>query len=1088
MRKTKNKIAILLFSVMLVLGACAAALLHPDFHRAQVSSAAEETPEYTVLDVGDNIEATYLYSRINDTECDVRITNKDVATKAIIPATAEIDGKQYTVTAVFMNGFMSCPKLVRVSLPPTIKKIGNTAFGNCTELTTINLSNVEEIGNSAFMRCTKLKNIVIPASVTTVGTRILRLSDTKVHVRASSAGANWASNWNEGNGNQDVEYSSTYVEPLLLEPVYDSEVAATYYFVRISDTECDVSIANKSVATRADIPATAIINGKEYKVTKIASNGFMSCPKLKIVTLPESIKKIGNTAFGNCQNLMTIDLANVEEIGSSAFMRCPKLNTLAIPESVTTIGKRILRLGNTQVKAEASVAGENWASNWNEGNGNQSVEFNAAYVAEEPTDEPPQLLGYSLAARQPRIDDFYETEDINIFVPKEYNDGNPILEIPESAFSFANFDQLVVEYSVTPIAIGSYAFEFTTGSNIVINRPIDFEASSESIFLESEVLSVVLPDSLSKLTDSMFSGCRNLQNIYFITPQDMAREASLGIVAQAKTDLENALKTKDDDIIDVTGIVYLPQNSAFARIESNAFSGTTAITELHIPDTVKTVRKQILFGWNSETQTVYVHNESPIYFKDEENPTLGWSTSWNLGFTNVVYDNEYYKITFDYNDGEGSIEAKNVRYNGAVGELPVATHSTYTFGGWFTEEGQQITAETVYTTKGNIMLHARWMERIVLDPQGGSGGSTEVYAYDQQAMPDEGLIAPTKYDRTFVGYFAEPNGVGIKYYEGDGEGGLHAFQDIPWNFDNESKILYAHWVPTVYHITYALAPIGALVPPAPVTSVDNPTDVTSAEYHVLREPSARGYRFEGWYNEDGEKVTELRDVHSSMTLQATWEGTVYNVRSVKETLTASARYSIVYLQVSGTKLSYTVQVASTVQQLYVVSSSGLSVEMQIIAFSRNSELRVLLQSLIIKAPDGCSAMHMMSDQTLHLFMYGGSMSGGNGYAGVPNGMHAVSAKNVEIHTPVNLIGGNGYYNTGNGGHGVYLKAGGKLIISSDNVTLYGGNGYSSLPGIPGVSTIKGGYGYGVYAPNKEYTIVYGSPYYRNVIIMNGKGL
>ena len=60
-------------------------------------------------------------------------------------------------------------KIDSIILPPNIKKIGKSAFYNCTGLNYVNLGNVQEIGDDAFMFCTGLKSIKIPNSVLSIG-------------------------------------------------------------------------------------------------------------------------------------------------------------------------------------------------------------------------------------------------------------------------------------------------------------------------------------------------------------------------------------------------------------------------------------------------------------------------------------------------------------------------------------------------------------------------------------------------------------------------------------------------------------------------------------------------------------------------------------------------------------------------------------------------------------------------------------------------------------------------------------------------------------------------------------------------------
>lgn len=192
--KTKAKTGLLLVLALVIAAVIAVLCTQAKTNGVLAEEVSVEQTEdgYIVSTDVENIAATFGFTILNETECSVRITNKTVATKAIIPSYAEIDGKRYKVTEVAANGFTSSSKLIRVSLSSNIKKIGNNAFANCTKLNRINLANVQEIGNSAFYKCPELAEIVIPKSVKKVGTYILRNNNTQVKARAEVEGADWS--------------------------------------------------------------------------------------------------------------------------------------------------------------------------------------------------------------------------------------------------------------------------------------------------------------------------------------------------------------------------------------------------------------------------------------------------------------------------------------------------------------------------------------------------------------------------------------------------------------------------------------------------------------------------------------------------------------------------------------------------------------------------------------------------------------------------------------------------------------------------------------------------------------------------------
>ena len=66
------------------------------------------------------------------------------------------------------------------------------------------------------------------------------------------------------------------------------------------------------------------------------------------------------------------------------------------------------------------------------------------------------------------------------------------------------------------------------------------------------------------------------------------------------------------------------------------------------------------------------------------------------------------KIIFNLNGGEGSIEAKTVPYMGEYGELPEPRRDYHEFVGWYTEDGEKVTSETIMTSMTDVEIYAHW--------------------------------------------------------------------------------------------------------------------------------------------------------------------------------------------------------------------------------------------------------------------------------------------------------------------------------------------------------------------------------------------
>jgi hypothetical protein len=91
-------------------------------------------------------------------------------TSVNIPATIQIGGKTYKVTAIGEGAFENDKTITRVTIGSNVTTIGKKAFSGCIKLKTVTIGkNVTTIGDKAFAKCIFLTKIIIPAKVTKIG-------------------------------------------------------------------------------------------------------------------------------------------------------------------------------------------------------------------------------------------------------------------------------------------------------------------------------------------------------------------------------------------------------------------------------------------------------------------------------------------------------------------------------------------------------------------------------------------------------------------------------------------------------------------------------------------------------------------------------------------------------------------------------------------------------------------------------------------------------------------------------------------------------------------------------------------------------
>ena len=76
----------------------------------------------------------------------------------------------------------------------------------------------------------------------------------------------------------------------------------------------------------------------------------------------------------------------------------------------------------------------------------------------------------------------------------------------------------------------------------------------------------------------------------------------------------------------------------------------------------------------------------------------------------VEFSANDYTLTLDANGGTVDPASIVVTYDSAIGELPVPTKVKATFLGWYDAEGNEVTAETIYTVAGDSTITAKWLD------------------------------------------------------------------------------------------------------------------------------------------------------------------------------------------------------------------------------------------------------------------------------------------------------------------------------------------------------------------------------------------
>ncbi len=276
--------------------------------------------------------------------------------RVIIPQTVTSGGKAYAVTSIGANAFRDT-RIESVTLPEGLKVIEAFAFSGCTRLFDIILpASLDSIGESAFsnMRSTHFyfRSETAPACQ---GDPFIISQDDYYRTNGIIFVFTSAANpfQTDYRGFDQLIPDNIYLSIL---PWSGIDEAHNFVFA-VNETEQTACVVRYNLwSDVVDIPASVEFEGRQYTVTSIRRGAyspsgiyFSDYYTIRSLSLPSTLEIIGDYAFAMSFALMSVDLpASLRYVGDYAFDGCfigedyhasiEPQGSIHIPASVDSIG------------------------------------------------------------------------------------------------------------------------------------------------------------------------------------------------------------------------------------------------------------------------------------------------------------------------------------------------------------------------------------------------------------------------------------------------------------------------------------------------------------------------------------------------------------------------------------------------------------------------------------------------------------------------------------------------------------------------------------------------------------------------------
>ena len=383
-------------------------------------------------------------------------------------------------------------------------------------------------------------------------------------------------------------------------------------------------------------------------VEKIGNGAFANVSGLKTIIIPGTVKEIGTNAFTNNADLTRVVLEEgIEIIGDEAFMQCRNLEAIELPESLVSIGASAFhtcrKLNNMTIPSKITVI-------------NSETFANCINLSNITLPESLQALEDASFFYCEQLDNIYISENVNKINNRAFEYCTSLINIEVSAenpkYSYSKDNGMLMDTENNNIVfISSVAL-----NNITTFSIPDGLTNFKADIRNTNITTIIIPSSLETIGQAVYFPT-TISSVQITGGNNEHLAVENGCLYNGnKTELIMCFtKNAEVDIADTVTTIKEYSFKQATNIENIIFDGNITTIGNRVIDSNSNIKLQNVYigaGVTSISPTFKYNNYYGTITVDEANPNY---SSEN----NEIYNKDKTELIGIYHDIQGSYTVKS---------------------------------------------------------------------------------------------------------------------------------------------------------------------------------------------------------------------------------------------------------------------------------------------------------------------------------------------------------------------------------------------------------------------------------------------